>query len=309
MTCDVEHGRQASSGAGQRVLVVGNPYSGLGSNKKYVNRLCSELDAHDIASQVVWEAKQAERLLDDPALPEWCRCVVAAGGDGTLAMLINRCPGVPVAVLPLGTENLFAKQFGFHRNPKKLARRIVKGAVQRIDTAAAADHRFTLMLTAGFDADVVHRLHAWREQANRTKRISHLSYIPHLLDSMRKYEFPTFDLETDDGAVRNGTQLFVFNMPVYCLRLPVCTSADPKDGLLNWIVLKNGGISHIASFFVYTLLGRHLRRRDVNHGRSRNLRIIPHAELPMQIDGDPVEFETGEVRCMPEAMTVLSASA
>ncbi len=307
MTEGTQNGRQTSPGSERRVLIVGNPYSGLGSNTECVNRLCNELEAHGTASQVVWEAEHATTLLDDPALQEWCRCVVAAGGDGTLAMLINRCPGVPVAVLPLGTENLFAKQFRFHRDPRELARRIMRGDIQRIDVAAAAGHRFTLMLTAGFDADVVHRLHAWRKEANKTRRISHLSYIPHLLKSMRQYEFPTFDLETDDGTIHDGTQLFIFNMPVYCLHLPVCTFANPKDGLLDWIVLKGPGISHITSFAMHTIVRRHLRRRDVAHGRSGNLRIIPHAELPMQVDGDPVEFEAVQVRCMPEAMSVLSA--
>ena len=38
--------------------------------------------------------------------------MVAAGGDGTLLEVLNRAPGVPVTMLPLGNENLVARFCG-----------------------------------------------------------------------------------------------------------------------------------------------------------------------------------------------------
>ena len=95
------------------------------------------------------------------------RCVVAAGGDGTVSAVINELSAdVALAVLPLGNENLFAKAFGFEDDPGALARAIARGARQPIDLGrahtTAGSRLFTLMLSAGFDADVVHRFTRWR---------------------------------------------------------------------------------------------------------------------------------------------------
>ena len=53
-----------------------------------------------------------------------CRCLVAVGGDGTVSALLNEHPGVPLTVLPAGTENLVARHFGLRKDPDELARTI-----------------------------------------------------------------------------------------------------------------------------------------------------------------------------------------
>ena len=53
-----------------------------------------------------------------------CRCLIAVGGDGTVAALLNEQPGVPLTVFPAGTENLVAQHFGLRKDPDELARTI-----------------------------------------------------------------------------------------------------------------------------------------------------------------------------------------
>ncbi|MGL5094366.1 MAG: diacylglycerol kinase family protein, partial [Planctomycetia bacterium] len=53
----------------------------------------------------------------DGAADAACRCLVAAGGDGTVAWVLNQSramgPGAaPIAVVPLGSENLLARRLG-----------------------------------------------------------------------------------------------------------------------------------------------------------------------------------------------------
>jgi diacylglycerol kinase family enzyme len=50
------------------------------------------------------------------------RCVVAAGGDGTVASVINELAAdVPPAVMGLGNENLFARALALPADPLALA--------------------------------------------------------------------------------------------------------------------------------------------------------------------------------------------
>src|SRR5207244_2338974 len=94
------------------------------------------------------------------------RCVVSAGGDGTLVETLNRAPGWPVALLPVGNENLVARFLHIERSGQKLAEIIAGGAYRRLDVARAesgtGSRVFCLMAGAGFDAEVVYRVHRRR---------------------------------------------------------------------------------------------------------------------------------------------------
>src|SRR4029450_10193597 len=98
------------------------------------------------------------------------RAVVAAGGDGTVSLIANRTPpGTPLAILPLGTENLLARYLEVAADPQQLARLIAGGWCISLDAAQAGPRIFTLMAGCGFDAEVVRRLHR-----HRTGNIHHL---------------------------------------------------------------------------------------------------------------------------------------
>src|SRR5213075_3203563 len=69
-------------------------------------------------------AEQSGQLLRGGHL----RAVVAAGGDGTVAEIVNRTlPETPIAVYPLGTENLLAKYLKIELDAAKFARMLADG--------------------------------------------------------------------------------------------------------------------------------------------------------------------------------------
>ena len=74
----------------------------------------------------------AQRL-DRPGGRDGLRGLVAAGGDGTVADLVNRFPDVPLAILPLGTENLLARHVGIACDGRLVAEMIARGETRRID--------------------------------------------------------------------------------------------------------------------------------------------------------------------------------
>src|SRR5688500_14279206 len=74
------------------------------------------------------------------------RAVVAAGGDGTVRLIAGRTPpGTPLAVLPLGTENLLAKYLEITTDPQALCRIITEGYAVRMDAGEANGRLFSLM--------------------------------------------------------------------------------------------------------------------------------------------------------------------
>lgn len=94
--------------------------------------------------------------------------MVAAGGDGTVDDLLNRHPELPLAILPLGTENLLARYLGFRLDGSWLAKIIALGHVREMDLARANGRLFCTVASAGFDASIVRDVHSRRSgHANR----------------------------------------------------------------------------------------------------------------------------------------------
>src|SRR5262249_24351427 len=132
------------------VGVAANPVSGRGAARRDVERLIVELRRCNLKTRVAWTLDERAGLVNHAARDPGCRCLVAAGGDGTVAALVNEGPTVPITVLPTGTENLFARHFGLRRHPFRLATTIAGGRLTPIDLGVTGARRFALMAGIGF---------------------------------------------------------------------------------------------------------------------------------------------------------------
>ena len=287
------------------VVIVANPYSGARENRQRVRQLIAALKERGIESRTIWDSAERAAFLDDPKSHSSCRCVVAAGGDGTVANVVNHRPKAPTVILPLGTENNFAKYFGFTEDMSALAGIIAEGHVRTVDLGRAGDRFFTLMVSVGIDADIVHRVARWRAKATALKRVTYWSYAMPILASLRHYPFTQIELDAD-GVMASGVQVFVFNTARYSLGLPILPHAKCDDGWLDWIVLKRPGVPSLLSYFWAICHTRHLNRPDVRFGRARRLRITARARVPVQTDGDPAGWTPMDVEVIPQAFTVLT---
>jgi diacylglycerol kinase family enzyme len=248
-----------------------------------------------------------------------CRCLVAAGGDGTVTSLINEQPRVPITVLPAGTENLFAQHFGIRRRPEDLAQVIASGRVTRMDLGRMEreGRRFALMAGIGFDADVVTRHHASRVgRSGAIRPTSRSAYVESVLRSSFDYRFPTLSIQIGDPETKSeellvGTSAFLFNLPRYALGLPMAPTASANDGWLDLIVFRNAGPIQALRYLWLVFRGIHLRRPGVLHRRVRRVSVSSTETVPVQLDGDPGGMIEGgstaewSIEVLPRALDVL----
>src|ERR1700684_2684450 len=114
------------------VAVQRNPSSGDGLKRAEILALCSELRRYGIRPHLFSRRDRLAERLDRPDGRNGLVCLVAAGGDGTVSDLINRFPDVPLAILPLGTENLLARHLGIPCDGRAVAEMIAQGSTRRI---------------------------------------------------------------------------------------------------------------------------------------------------------------------------------
>lgn len=299
------------------VGIVANAGSGSGHGRVRVARLAKALEQRKIAVQVAWTPAERSSLVASSRRDGACRCLVAVGGDGTVAALINERPAVPISVLPAGTENLFARHFRLGRSPERLAATIDLGRHIAIDLGDTLHRRFALMAGIGFDAAVVNRHHTARLArdgvANPTNRIA---YVESVLDQSMRYPFPRLTVTVEEAPsgkveVLSGTSIFVFNLPRYALGLPFAPSARADDGLLDLLVFDKPGPFNALRYLWLVLRGLHMRRHGVHHRLIRRVAVTASDPTPAQLDGDPGGFVTADaespmrIAVAPSALKVI----
>jgi diacylglycerol kinase family enzyme len=291
------------------IVIAANPYRGASWPRARVDALVAALADTGAAVRVVWDADARAALLGDPGAMADVRCVVAAGGDGTVAAVINELTSaVPLAVLPTGQENLFARALGFDVAPVRLARAIGVGARRRLDLGrahtAGGIRRFGLMLSAGFDADVIHRSARRRDGHGAPARVSRTSYVRPLGEALLAYRHPPVVL-TADGVAVSGAYCLIGNLPHYALSLSLTPMARADDGLLDWVAFERGGRAALA-YYAWAVARRcHQRIPHVRSGRARRLRLTSDVAVPVQLDGEPLGFTPVEVEVLPAALVVV----
>lgn len=286
------------------VVVSVNPNSGSSDRTQVVEELCNELETLGflvIVLRDIDEVKQKVLELNGESACSQLATVVAAGGDGTVALLANRLPPqTPLAILPLGTENLLAKYIGLSADPKSIARMVADGRTTFIDAGKANGQMFFVMASCGFDADVVHRLHSQRKG-----HIHHWSYARPIVEAIASYRYPRIQIYVDDrDCPVVGKWAFVFNVPRYAMNLPIVPGADPSDGRLDLCTFKGGRFFRGLFYLITILLNRHRQWNYSRVERFKKIRIESDESVPFQLDGDPGGTLPLEIEIVPRFLQV-----
>lgn len=285
------------------VAVVANPFSGSGSNRTIVRRLEQALQQRGLTVRVLWDPTERTTVLRDEQWAANCRCVIAAGGDGTVADAINENHRIPLAMLPIGNENLFARQFGY-RGVEQVADAVVRGRTRWIDLGRIGERMFTVMASVGLDADVVERVAQWRVQSGSLRRVTRISYVRPVFAALHGFGYPRVTLEAD-GRVVEGAHALAFNIPQYACRLPFVPGARADDGLLHWVVFQKPGALSLAGYLAAVALKRHRKLRSVVTGTARHIRLTAEQPTAVQIDGDPSGKTPVDIDIAPQAARII----
>lgn len=142
------------------ILVVANPVAGS-FNYRHLMRLAERLDRLGLKSDI-WLTRYPGELADIAAdLSPAVRTLVVGGGDGSINEAITGIvrrgsDGPALSILPFGTANVLAHELDLPFSPEKLAERIAAGRTAPLYLGTVGERPFSLMVSAGFDADIVH---------------------------------------------------------------------------------------------------------------------------------------------------------
>ena len=257
---------------GQRSVVIANAAAGSADDEA----IRAAADVLGTGTAVVFT--DGTEALDAAIADLGDRCLVVAGGDGSLHAVVarlraaGRLADTPVGLVPLGTGNDFAGGLGLPDEPAEAAARVRDGTARRLD-----------LLVDDAGGVVVNVAHAGLGAvaadvaADLKPRLGPLAYPLGAVVAAVKETGWEVGVEVDGRAlVEPGQRVLmvgVGNGSTIGGGTPLCPDAVPDDGLADVVVVTATGPAARVAFGVALRHGRHVERDDVVCERGTTVRI------------------------------------
>jgi YegS/Rv2252/BmrU family lipid kinase len=228
---------------------------------------------------------------------------VAAGGDGTVHTVAEQLVGSNkiLGVLPIGSGNGFAKEFGFRLNVRSLLSDIKKAESMDIDVIEINDKLCLNVAGIGLDSFVAHSF-------NDLKLRGFLPYVWLTFKTFLALR-PFHVTIKVAGEVVVSDNLFVLtiaNTRQFGNNAFIAPEAKPNDGIIDVVMIKPFP-KVLGSLFIIRLFTKRINKsRYVSHFKTDKEIVIETDETRFHIDGEPLDI-SGKVmiRIKKEVLKVL----
>ncbi|MCU5787376.1 diacylglycerol/lipid kinase family protein [Alloalcanivorax marinus] len=233
------------------------------------------------------------------ALAHQGECVVAAGGDGTTNDVINGLkPGVALALFPIGTANVLARELNLPRKPEEAARVVLEGRTLNITPALLNGRRFLVMAGVGYDAWVVDQVDLIAK-----RRIGKLAYAVSMLRQVFRYGEVRFRV-TVDGRPLDCFSAVISNGRYYGGSFILSRQANLSRRSVQVLLFQRPGRLFLLRCLAALLLGRMERVDGVASLSAERVTVTAPGLEPVQTDGDPAGFLPAEIELEAEPVAV-----
>jgi YegS/Rv2252/BmrU family lipid kinase len=209
--------------------------------------------------------------------------VLACGGDGTVTACAEGLAGsnVPLAVLPMGTGNLLARNVGLPADWAEALAVALTGRDQPLDSGTVNGRSFVVMAGLGLDARML------RDTSEPLKRrLGWAAYAVSVLRHLRDRPMRVAVAADGGRPVRmRASAVIIGNVGWLRGGLPLMPDARPDDGLLDVVLLNARGLAGWLALAASVVM-----RRDTSSRLTRiqfsELRVDVDRLQPWELDGE-----------------------
>jgi diacylglycerol kinase (ATP) len=261
-----------------RVTVLTNPVSGRGNASHAAEKSIVRLRRRgvDVDAIVGSDAEHARRLLDS-AVGKGTDALVVVGGDGAITDALQTLAGnaIPLGIIPAGTGNDHAREFGLPtKDPVAAADIVADGWTETVDLGRIRDRTgsttwFGTVAAAGFDSLVTDRANRMRWPRGRMR------YTLAMLAELSQLRLLPFRLVLD-GRDKNVTDLTLVafgNTRSYGGGMLICPHADHADGQLDITMVHSTSRTRLIRLFPTVYRGAHLDLDEVTTTRATSVDV------------------------------------
>lgn len=270
----------------KNIQLIINPRAGRGAGARIGPDIARHLSLHgfDCEARISNDRGHAIELARE-AVNHGADCVAVAGGDGSVFEVVNglmQAGGkLPLAVLPLGTGNDFAKML-HSKDWREVCDRLRNGRTRAMDVGVCNDVFFANGVGAGFDAKV-----ARIANTIRWLRGDAVYGVALLRTLAFHHDNPQVRITTDTHSfTERVTMLAAANGRVYGGSFHIAPQARIDDGFLDVVYAEDFSRGRIMKLVPRVLRGTHVHMPGVHLLRTNRITIECDRPLPVHADGE-----------------------
>lgn len=220
-----------------KVLLCHNPNAGNKGHDRESLEAALKLAGHDVRYASVKDDKFVA------AFDKSVDLIVAAGGDGTLGQVLTAIPDrrVPVAILPLGTANNFARSLGIAGTPQELVEMWDPQHTCPVSLGSVTGHWGTSLFLEAYGIGVFPQFLLDAKKGKKPEGARNLQQGRELLQKALKRAKPIeITLTIDDKKhEREVLGVEICNIAFTGPGLPLAATADVSDGKLDVVMIES----------------------------------------------------------------------
>lgn len=202
-----------------KLTIIANPHAGGGAGKEQLEYLLNACQIHNIHPTVYQTSYAGElAVLIQQALPHLTtdEKLVIVGGDGTLneaiAALKENAHTLPIAYLPAGTGNDFAREMHFTKDAAQFLSLLETTTTREIELLCYQEHNTSQKGVAlnslgfGIDAEICQLNTVATKSTKRKWGFNQLSYLTPLIHAFQQHQNFTVQLAVNGQAVQTYDQ-------------------------------------------------------------------------------------------------------
>ena len=230
--------------------------------------------------------------------------IAIGGGDGTISCALPALLelGKPVAVLPLGTANDFARTIGVALDLGEAARTAFEGTEHPIDVGIINGRPFLNVASIGIPVYV-----AEAQSISLKRRFKVFSYGASLRQAALSAKPFTVEVWIDDQSPSIGLayQVSVGNGRFHGGGLSVSDHAAIDDGLLDVYIVRPGRFWQLFAALAYLRFGVGEKPEVLERHSATKVVLRTRKPRPINVDGEICLETPAEIGIRRQALTVL----
>ena len=290
------------------IVLISNPAARGASSKKF-RSASAFLQAKGFDTEILLTEKSGDATrLAEETVGKRPFAIMAAGGDGTINEVINGMAGsdVPLAILPLGTTNVLAKELGIpeyvngamEAAVSRKPRTVSLGRIElNPETDFAYSRYFCLMAGVGFDGEAVHNINSAVK-----KRSGKAAYIFSGIKDLLNYS-PNQLFFNIDGKEYAGFSSITGKAGKYGGNFKITPDADLSNPELYTCIFQGNKRSVLLRYVFKIMTGRLFDERDIVYLKSATVEVLGTAHI--QIDGDYLGVTPAKITVEKDALQII----
>jgi YegS/Rv2252/BmrU family lipid kinase len=269
-----------------KVKFIYNPFSGENTITTDIDKVIAVHQKYDylvVPYRISLEYEISKAFED---IDNTYKYILIAGGDGTVDNVVNHMKqlgiNLPIAVIPTGTANDFAKFLGIPHEVELACEQILTSQVKTIDIGRINDKYFVNVASTGLFTDI-----SQRTSVTLKNTMGKLAYYVKGIEQLPNFKKLKIKVNSKEIEYDGDMYLMLIFNGQTAGNLKFAYKAEVDDGYLDVIIIKAGTIKDMVALLIKMLRGEHLEdAHNLIYFKTDKVYVECHEDLVTDIDGE-----------------------